>query len=78
LMPRRRRVCANLTMADWNSHIWLSLIWNLIYYTQVVTGVQLVGIATTSLIVGLIQVVVTLAGRHYVNAVSLRKLTPSL
>ncbi|WP_339548201.1 DMT family transporter [Pseudomonas sp. RA_35y_Pfl2_P32] len=78
LMPRWRRVCAHLTLADWTSLFWLSLIGNLIYYALVGTGVQLVGIATTSLIVGLIPVLVTLAGRHDVNAVSLRKLLPSL
>jgi len=78
LMPRWRRVCANLTVADWKSLFWLSLIGNLIYYTLVGTGVQLVGIATTSLIVGLIPVFVTLAGRHDANAVSLYKLVPSL
>ena len=78
LMPRWRRVCANLTMADWKSLFWLSLIGNLIYYSLVGTGVQLVGIATTSLIVGLIPVFVTLAGRNDANAVSLRKLFPSL
>jgi drug/metabolite transporter (DMT)-like permease len=78
LMPRWRGVCANLTMADWKSLFWLSLIGNLIYYALVGTGVQLVGIATTSLIVGLIPVFVTLAGRHDVNAVSLHKLVPSL
>ncbi|RMO54898.1 putative Membrane protein [Pseudomonas amygdali pv. eriobotryae] len=78
LMLRWRRVCASLTMADWKSLFWLSLIGNLIYYSLVGTGVQLVGIATTSLIVGLIPVLVTLAGRHDANAVSLRKLFPSL
>ncbi|MEB0107066.1 DMT family transporter [Pseudomonas sp. MH9.3] len=78
LMPRWRRVCAHLSMADWKSLFWLSLIGNLIYYTLVGTGVQLVGIATTSLIVGLIPVIVTLAGRHDADAVSLHKLVPSL
>lgn len=78
LMPRWRRVCINLTMADWQSLFWLSLIGNLVYYTLVGTGVQLVGIATTSLIVGLIPVLVTLAGRNDANAVPLRKLLPSL
>jgi drug/metabolite transporter (DMT)-like permease len=78
LMPRWRRVCASLTIADWKSLFWLSLIGNLVYYALVGTGVQLVGIATTSLIVGLIPVLVTLAGRHDANAVSLRKLFPSL
>ncbi|MET0611935.1 MAG: DMT family transporter [Pseudomonas caspiana] len=78
LMPRWRRVCINLTLADWQSLFWLSLIGNLVYYTLVGTGVQLVGIATTSLIVGLIPVLVTLAGRNDANAVPLRKLLPSL
>lgn len=78
LMPRWRRVCAQLGMADWKSLFWLSLIGNLLYYSLVGTGVQWVGIATTSLIVGLIPVIVTLAGRHDANAVPLRKLIPSL
>ena len=78
LIPRWRRVCTLLTLADWKSLFWLSLIGNLIYYSLVGTGVQLVGIATTSLIVGLIPVMVTMAGRNDANAVSLRKLLPSL
>ncbi|MBV4499887.1 DMT family transporter [Pseudomonas shirazensis] len=78
LGPRWKRVCAKLTLADWKSLFWLSLIGNLIYYTLVGTGVQLVGIATTSLIVGLIPVLITLAGRHDENAVALHKLVPSL
>jgi drug/metabolite transporter (DMT)-like permease len=78
LVPRWRRVCSNLTRDDWKSLFWLSLIGNLFYYSLVGTGVQLVGIAATSLIVGLIPVLVTLAGRHDANAVSLIKLMPSL
>ncbi len=78
LMPRWRRVCATLTSADWVSLFWLSLVGNLIYYALVGTGVQWVGIATTSLIVGLIPVLVSLAGRHDANAVSMTKLAPSL
>ncbi len=78
LMSRWRQLCANLTRADWKSLFWLSLIGNLVYYALVGTGVQLVGIATTSLIVGLIPVLLTLAGRHDTNAVSLRRLAPSL
>lgn len=78
LMPRWRRVCANLVWADWKSLFWLSLIGNIVYYALVGTGVQLVGVATTSLIVGLIPVLVTLAGRHDANAVPLPRLLPSL
>lgn len=78
LLPRWRRVCSNLSAADWKSLFWLSLIGNLLYYSLVGSGVQLVGIATTSLIVGLIPVLVTLAGRNDSNAISLRRLVPSL
>jgi len=78
LLPRWRCVCATLSVADWTSLFWLSLIGNLVYYALVGTAVQWVGIATTSLIVGLIPVLVTLAGRNDANAVPLSKLVPSL
>ena len=60
------------------SLFWLSLIGNLLYYSLVGSGVQLAGVATTSLIVGLIPVLMTLAGRKDANAVSLPRLAPSL
>lgn len=78
LAPRWRNVCSHLTRADWKSLFWLSLIGNLFYYSMVGSAVQLVGIATTSLIVGLIPVLITLAGRNDANAVSLLRLMPSL
>lgn len=78
LIPRWRRVTGRLTRADWVALFWLSLVGNLVYYSLVGSAVQLVGIATTSLIVGLIPVLVTLAGRHDASAVPLRRLLPSL
>ncbi|WP_397453319.1 DMT family transporter [Pseudomonas sp. NA-150] len=78
LLPRWRKVCAGLTRADWVSLFWLSLIGNLFYYSLVGTGVQQVGVATTSLIVGLIPVLVALAGRRDANAVPMARLAPSL
>lgn len=78
LLPRWRQVSARLTRPDWVALFWLSLVGNLLYYSLVGNGVQLVGIATTSLIVGLIPVLVTLAGRHDANAVALGRLLPSL
>ncbi|WP_249674444.1 DMT family transporter [Pseudomonas abieticivorans] len=78
LAPRWRQVCGTLTRADWVALFWLSLIGNVVYYSLVGTAVQQVGIATTSLIVGLIPVLVTLAGRHDANAVAFSKLLPSL
>lgn len=78
LAPRWRTACKNLHREDWISLFWLSLIGNLLYYTLVGSGVQLVGVATTSLIVGLIPVLVALAGRNDRHAVPLRQLAPSL
>jgi len=78
LLPRWRRVWASLSQADAISLFWLSLIGNLLYYALVGTGVQQTGVATTSLIVGLIPVLVALAGRRDSNAVRLRLLMPSL
>ena len=78
LLPRWRTVFARLSKTDWVSLFWLSLVGNLVYYSLVGTGVQWVGIATTSLIVGLIPVFVTLAGRNDTNAVPLPRLVPSL
>ena len=78
LAPRWRRVIPRLTKADWFSLFWLSLIGNLIYYSLVGTGVQNAGIATTSMIVGLIPVLVALAGRKDSNAVPLARIAPAL
>ena len=78
LAPRWRTACAALRREDWVSLFWLSLIGNLLYYTLVGSGVQLAGVATTSLIVGLIPVLVALAGRNDEHAVPLSRLAPSL
>lgn len=78
LAPRWRQACATLRREDWVSLFWLSLIGNLLYYSLVGSGVQLAGVATTSLIVGLIPVLVALAGRKDANAVSMIRLAPSL
>jgi drug/metabolite transporter (DMT)-like permease len=78
LAPRWRRVLPRLTRADWFSLFWLSLIGNVIYYSMVGTGVQHAGITTTSLIVGLIPVIVALAGRKDSNAVPLKRIAPAL
>ncbi|WP_295473836.1 DMT family transporter [uncultured Pseudomonas sp.] len=78
LAPRWRRACAGLRREDWLALFWLSLVGNLLYYSFVGSAVQHAGVATTSLIVGLIPVLVTLAGRKDADAVPLRHLAPSL
>lgn len=78
IAPRWRRLRPLLSREDWRALLGLSLVGNLFYYSMVGTAVQYVGVATTSLIVGLIPVLVTLAGRRDHNAVPLARLLPSL
>lgn len=78
LLPRWRRLRAQLTRADGVRLFWLSLIGNLGYYALVGSGVQQAGIAATTLIVGLIPLLVALAGQRDAGAVGFSRLWPSL
>lgn len=78
LLPRWGKVRRQLRRADCLALFWLGLVGNLIYYSLVGTAVQGVGVAATSMIVGLIPVLVTLAGRRDVDAVPFARLVPSL
>ncbi|KTS79572.1 membrane protein [Pseudomonas oryzihabitans] len=78
LLPRWRALRAQLRRADGARLFWLSLIGNLGYYALVGSGVQQAGIAATTLIVGLIPLLVALAGRRDAGAVGFGRLWPSL
>ncbi|RAU33126.1 DMT family transporter [Pseudomonas sp. RIT411] len=73
-----RRLRSQLSWADGRRLFWLSLIGNLGYYTLVGVGVKQAGIAATTLIVGLIPLLVALAGQRDAGAVSFGRLWPSL
>lgn len=72
--PMARRLATKLTAAD----VWaagkLALVGNLVYYVFLTAGVHRVGIGPTSLIVGVLPVTVTLAGRRDEGAVPLERL----
>lgn len=72
--PMARRLAGKLTRAD----VWaagkLALVGNLVYYVFLTAGVHRVGIGPTSLIVGVLPVTVTLAGRRDAGAVPLERL----
>ena len=72
--PMARRLANKLTRAD----VWaigkLALVGNLVYYVFLTAGVHRVGIGPTSLIVGVLPVTVTLAGRRDAGAVPLSRL----
>jgi drug/metabolite transporter (DMT)-like permease len=74
LVPIARRVTAKLTRADLLALTKLSLVGNLVYYVLLTAAVHRVGIGPTSLIVGVLPVTVTLAGRSDHGAVPLSRL----
>ena len=73
-LPIARRVAAKLTRADLVALGWLAFVGNLVYYLFLTAAVHRIGIGPTSLIVGVLPVTVTLAGRHDHGAVPLHRL----
>lgn len=78
LLPRWKRLAPRLGRAEWGALVWLSLAGNVVYFVLLATAVQWAGGAATSLIVGLIPVVVTLVGVREEGAVPLARLLPAL
>lgn len=78
LAPRWRQLRTRIGVAEWRGLLWLSLAGNLVYFVLLANAVQWAGGAAASLIVGLIPVVVTLAGVREQGAVPLRGLAPAL
>ena len=78
ILPRWRGVRAALTSRDWLDLAWLSLLGNTLYYILLAMAVQTGGVAMTTLIIGFLPVVVTIAGRRDHGAAPLRKLAPAL
>jgi len=73
-LPLFRRLAGKLTRQDCLALFSLSLSGNIIYYILLAAAVQRVGIAPTSLIIGLLPITVTLVGRRDHGAVALHKL----
>lgn len=78
LLPRWRAVRASIGPRDWLDLVWLAFLGNSFYYILLSTAVQAGGIAMTTLIIGFLPVVVTIAGTRDHGAVPLRKLAPAL
>ena len=62
LAPRWRALSGRLGRAEWLALVYLSLLGNILYYLFLASAVQWAGGASTSLIIGLLPVVVTLVG----------------
>lgn len=78
LLPRIRHLSRRLVAHDWISLLWLSLTGNLVYYALVAFAVQSAGGAATSLVVGLVPVVIAQAASSAPGAVPLRRLAAAL
>lgn len=78
IAPSWRRLSGQLRWREWRGLVWLSLTGNLVYYVLLASAVQAGGVAMTSLVIGLLPVLVTLVGARDRHAVPLRRLAPSL
>lgn len=78
LAPRWRALRHRIGLPEWRGLLWLSLAGNLVYFVLLAKAVQWAGGAAASLIVGLIPVVVTVAGVREQGAVPFRQLAPAL
>ncbi|MEM8513594.1 drug/metabolite transporter (DMT)-like permease [Massilia sp. MP_M2] len=76
--PRLRALTTRLRRADLYALTRHALAGNLVYYVLLAYGVQYAGVAPTSLIVGMVPLVVTLLGRHDRGAVPLRRMLAPL
>jgi drug/metabolite transporter (DMT)-like permease len=76
--PSWRGLAARVSWREWKALIWLSLTGNIVYYVFIAEAVQEGGIAMTSIVIGLLPVVVTGVGSRDKHAVPLRQLVPSL
>lgn len=74
LAPTWRRLRGRVHGREWRALAWLSLLGNIVYYLLLASAVQWAGGAATSLIVGLLPVVVTLVGARRAGAVPLARL----
>jgi drug/metabolite transporter (DMT)-like permease len=73
-LPKARSLIQRLSREDLIALVKLALAGNILYYLLLSAGVHLIGIAPTSLIVGVLPVTVTLVGRRDHGAVPLRRL----
>ncbi|MBI3144063.1 MAG: DMT family transporter [Pseudogulbenkiania sp.] len=74
LLPLWRSMRWKLQREDWLALLRLSLIGNIVYYLLLISAVQLVGVAPTSLIIGVLPVLTTLVGSREHGALHLSAL----
>jgi len=78
IAPRWRAIIATLGRSEWWTLIWISFVGNIVYFTLLGAGVQMGGVAMTSLVIGFLPVTVTLIGSRDHGALPIKKLLPAL
>lgn len=78
LAPHVPSLRKRIGMAEWKALAWLSLTGNLVYFVLLVMAVQMAGGAASSLIVGMVPLVVALASCRSPGATPLVRLLPGL
>ncbi|MCE3261508.1 MAG: multidrug transporter permease [Pseudoduganella sp.] len=78
MAPRLGNLLGRLERSDYFALVRHALAGNLVYYMFLAMGVKLAGVAPTSLIIGVLPIVVTLMGRNDHGAVPLRQLAMPL
>ncbi|MGF6778680.1 DMT family transporter [Paraburkholderia sp. GAS334] len=73
-LPSARSLLRRLTREDLRALVTLALAGNILYYVLLASAVHMVGVAPSSLIVGVLPVTVTLLGRRDHGAVPLTRL----
>lgn len=74
LLPRLKSLFGTLVPGDYAALVRHALAGNIVYYMLLAAGVKYAGLAPTSLIIGMVPVVVTLMGRKDHGALPLRRL----
>lgn len=74
MLPRLPGLLRRLVPEDYSALVRHALSGNIIYYMLLALGVKLAGVAPTSLIIGMLPIMVTLMGRNDHGAVPLRQL----
>ncbi len=78
IVPLRASLAKRVVRADWLALVWLSLAGNNVYYLLLAGAIQMVGVAPTSLIIGMMPVLITLVGSREHGAMTLRSLAGPL
>ena len=78
LLPRWHKAMRGMGTREWLALMGLSMLGNILYYVLLAFSVQRVGAAPAALVLGLIPVVVTLAGSRQQGALPMRALAPPL